>query len=91
MVALGNLDRNSIWHFFCPHTLASMAGQLVCGALVLLSFAVCAFWLDSVGAWPEAFDGFRIVHISDLHVNSFETPADLQRVLSRVNEARIIH
>lgn len=35
---------------------------------------------------PEAFDGFRMVHISDLHVDSFDDPADLQRVLSRVNE-----
>lgn len=35
---------------------------------------------------PEAFDGYRIVHISDLHVDSFEDTRDLQRVLSRVNE-----
>lgn len=35
---------------------------------------------------PEAFDGYRIVHISDLHVDSFERTDDLQRVLSRVNE-----
>lgn len=35
---------------------------------------------------PEAFDGYRIVHISDLHVDSFEDTRDLQRVLDRVNE-----
>lgn len=35
---------------------------------------------------PEAFDGYRIVHISDLHVDSFEDTQDLQRVLNRVNE-----
>lgn len=75
-------------------------------ALVLVIFLWCALCYEFVrGRFlsevnqvtftspevPEAFDGFRIVHISDLHVNSFETPADLQRVLSRVNEARIIH
>lgn len=37
---------------------------------------------------PEAFDGYRIVHISDLHVDSFEDTRDLQRVLNRVNEQR---
>lgn len=37
---------------------------------------------------PEAFDGYRIVHISDLHADSFEDPCDLQRVLSRVNEQK---
>lgn len=35
---------------------------------------------------PEAFDGYRMVHISDLHVDSFEHTQDLQRVLDRVNE-----
>lgn len=35
---------------------------------------------------PEAFDGYRMVHISDLHVDSFEHPENLHRVLSRVNE-----
>lgn len=35
---------------------------------------------------PKAFDGYRIVHISDLHVDSFEDTRDLQRVLNRVNE-----
>lgn len=35
---------------------------------------------------PEAFDGYRMVHISDLHVDSFEDARDLKHVLERVNE-----
>lgn len=35
---------------------------------------------------PEAFDGYRMVHISDLHVDSYEKTEDLQRVLNCVNE-----
>lgn len=35
---------------------------------------------------PAAFDGYKIVHISDLHVDSFEDTADLRRFVDRVNE-----
>ncbi len=35
---------------------------------------------------PDAFDGYRMVHISDLHVDSFENSEDLQRTLNHVNE-----
>lgn len=36
---------------------------------------------------PLSFDGFRIVHISDLHVDSFEGhPNALERIVDKVNE-----
>lgn len=35
---------------------------------------------------PAAFDGYKIVHISDLHVDSFENPEDLMKVVNKVNE-----
>lgn len=36
---------------------------------------------------PAAFDGFKIVHISDLHVDSFdENPETLEQILTQVNE-----
>ena len=34
---------------------------------------------------PEAFDGYRIVHISDMHADSFEDSEDLQKVINEVN------
>lgn len=34
---------------------------------------------------PKSFNGYRIVHISDLHVDSFEDTADLQKVIDKVN------
>lgn len=34
---------------------------------------------------PKAFDGYKVVHISDLHVDSFEDTADLQKVIDAVN------
>lgn len=34
---------------------------------------------------PKAFDGYKIVHISDLHVDSFEDTADLQKVIDEIN------
>lgn len=35
---------------------------------------------------PEAFDGFRIAHISDLHTDSFnDNPEALQKVIDKVN------
>lgn len=34
---------------------------------------------------PKAFDGFRIVHISDLHSDSFEDTADLKKIIDKVN------
>lgn len=35
---------------------------------------------------PAAFDGYRVVHISDLHVDSFEDTALLKKILDKVNE-----
>ncbi len=35
---------------------------------------------------PASFDGYRLVHISDLHVSSFkQNPANLQRVEDKIN------
>ena len=35
---------------------------------------------------PEAFDGFRIVHISDMHLSTFDSaPEELERIVETVN------
>lgn len=34
---------------------------------------------------PKSFDGYKVVHISDLHVDSFEDTADLQKVIDKIN------
>lgn len=41
---------------------------------------------------PKDFDGYKVVHISDLHVDSFEDSKDLQKFVDRVNsqEADVI-
>ena len=35
---------------------------------------------------PKAFDGYRIVHISDLHVDSFDRPGHLEKLLEQIND-----
>lgn len=34
---------------------------------------------------PKAFDGYKVIHISDLHVDSFEDTDDLQKFIDKVN------
>jgi uncharacterized protein len=38
--------------------------------------------------WPAAFDGYRIVHLSDLHVGSFDPPERARRWIERAQAAR---
>ena len=35
---------------------------------------------------PQAFDGYRIVHISDLHVDSFDRPGHLERIVKQIDD-----
>lgn len=35
---------------------------------------------------PEAFDGYKVIHISDLHVDSFEKPEQLAKIVDKINE-----
>lgn len=35
---------------------------------------------------PESFDGYRIVHISDFHVDSFDKPGHLERLIEKIND-----
>ncbi|MDR0413918.1 MAG: metallophosphoesterase [Prevotellaceae bacterium] len=35
---------------------------------------------------PQAFDGFRILHLSDFHAGSFSSPEDVQRGIDLANE-----
>lgn len=35
---------------------------------------------------PRAFDGYRIVHISDLHVDSFDRPGHLEKLFRQIDE-----
>ena len=68
-------------------------------ALVVVMWAVLA-WGCFVGRWrlqttrmefahpdiPSAFDGYRIVHISDLHLSTFDdNPKQLQRFVDSIN------
>lgn len=34
---------------------------------------------------PAAFDGYKVVHISDMHVDSFEDTADLMKIVQQIN------
>lgn len=71
-------------------------------SLLLLFWGVLAYG-HFVGMWqvkvtevefrsrevPEAFDGYRIVHISDLHADTYhENPEALQRIVDKVNSLR---
>jgi hypothetical protein len=67
--------------------------------LVVLAWAVVAYgifigrWQQetvavdySLGEVPEAFEGYRIVHISDLHLGTFDDkPEGLQRIVDSIN------
>ena len=35
---------------------------------------------------PAAFDGYRVIHISDMHADSFDDTEDLQKVINKINE-----
>ncbi len=37
---------------------------------------------------PEPFDGFRVAHISDLHLGTFRTPAIVRRMVDAIHSAR---
>lgn len=67
--------------------------------LVVLAWAVVAYGIF-IGRWqqetvavdyglgevPEAFEGYRIVHISDLHLGTFDDkPEGLQRIVDSIN------
>ncbi len=68
-------------------------------ALILLVWVVLAYgffigrWRFRTTEWtyehpdiPAAFDGMRIVHISDLHLSTFEdNPRQLERLVERIN------
>jgi predicted MPP superfamily phosphohydrolase len=71
----------------------------VAAGLVVLAWAVLSYGIF-FGRWqqetvavdyshadvPEAFDGYRIVHISDLHLGTFDDkPEQLQRIVDSIN------
>jgi uncharacterized protein len=37
---------------------------------------------------PDAFDGMKIAHISDLHADTFITPADVEKAVKQINALR---
>jgi hypothetical protein len=63
-------------------------------ALALYSGEIERHWIDlvereiSLHGLPAAFDGFRIVQISDIHMDEFTEPFFLRRVVERVNHLR---
>lgn len=66
---------------------------IVCGSLVyghyLGRFATEVNQIEYVSKdLPKSFDGYRVVHISDLHVDSFEDTADLLRIVEKINEQK---
>lgn len=83
------------WHHRLPYAPFGWAAL----ALVLLSWGILGYGY-LVGRWqqetrsftfthtdiPPAFDGYKIVHISDLHLGTFShNPAQLQRIVDSIN------
>lgn len=82
-------------HWRIPYAPFGWAGL----AVVVVLWGALA-WGRLVGMWrvkvnevvyrsksvPEAFDGYRIVHISDLHVDTFDArPEALEKIVSKIN------
>ena len=71
-------------------------------ALIALPLACSAyarevepFWLDlheiglPIAGLPPAFDGFRVAHLTDLHMDDHVPLSYLRRVVQRVNDAQV--
>ena len=43
----------------------------------------------TINNWPENFNGFKIVHISDLHFGRVFDEQSLQKLVKSINEQRI--
>lgn len=84
------------FHYSLPYApFGWTAAGLVVMALLILAYG---YW---IGRWrlqvtevgyhsndlPEAFEGFKIVHISDLHLGTFsDNPKQLERIVKTINE-----
>lgn len=87
-----------IWHYRLPYAPFGWTAL----ALVIICWATIAYGY-SVGRWqqrtthtpvqhqqlPATFDGYKIVHISDLHLSTFiDHPQQLQRIVDSINAQR---
>lgn len=86
---------SKIGHFHLPYKYFGLAAL----TLVMLFWSTMAYGYF-IGRWhfqtkhieyshediPEQFDGFRIVHISDLHLGTFDdSPQKLEKVVAKIN------
>jgi len=97
-----SLRRGEPGWYFVPRTWLALGG-LASAALTTGGFGLWIYaryieprWIDwhvvtlPVPGLPSAFDGYKIVHLSDLHLGAGAalTPARLKRILQRVNRYR---
>jgi uncharacterized protein len=67
------------------------AGVCAGAGLALYSGAIERHWVEEsrrdifLSGLPEAFDGFRVAHISDIHMDEFTEPLYLRDVVRRIN------
>jgi len=67
------------------------AGALAAGGLALYSAEVARHWVDvthhdvRLKGLPEAFDGMRVVQLSDIHLDEFSEPYFIREVVHRIN------
>ncbi len=86
----GELDRGRR-EFLQKATLAAGAAPFACGAYGFLigrrKFQVREVNLQVKG-WQPALDGLRIVQLSDIHIGSYLSAADVRRVTGMANELK---
>lgn len=87
-----------IAHFYTPYTpfgWSSLALLLIFWALMAYGYYIGRWRMETTTVEyshkdiPAEFDGFRIVHISDMHLSTFDRHPDrLQKVVERINSLK---
>lgn len=80
---------------FAPFGYASLAIAVIAFGIIALGYWVGKYRLEvkhielSHNRIPESFDGYTIVHISDLHLSTYiNKPEKLQRIVDSINAQR---
>jgi len=66
-------------------------GLLAAGGLAVYSTAIARHWVELIErpiqlkGLPEAFEGMRIVQLSDIHLDEFSEPVFIRHVVHRIN------
>jgi len=70
------------------------SGLLAAGGLALYSAEIARHWIDvtqheiSLKGLSPAFDGMRVVQLSDIHLDEYSEPYFIHHVVQRINELR---